>query len=220
MTRRSPNLSDPLYDYLCAVSLREPPILARLRQETGRMPTANMQSAPEQGQLLALLVETIGARLCLEIGTFTGYSALWIAQAMPPEGRLVCCDIDPATTAVARRYWREAGLADRIELRLGPAGDTLAALERECTPGSFDLAFIDADKTPQDGYYEAALRLVRAGGLILIDNVLWSGRVADPACTDASTVAIDRLNRKLRDDGRISLSLLPLGDGLTIARKR
>jgi predicted O-methyltransferase YrrM len=179
-----------------------------------------MQSSPEQGQFMGLLAELIGARLCLELGTFTGYSALWIASALPADGHLICCDVDANVTAITQRYWREAGLADRIRLRLGPARDTLAALEREHPPGSFDFVFIDADKTDQDSYYESALRLMRAGGLMLIDNVLWSGRVADPARTDPNTMAIDRLNRKLRDDLRITLSLLPIGDGLTLARKR
>jgi predicted O-methyltransferase YrrM len=220
MTRRSTTLSDPLYDYLLQVSLREPPAFARLRAETAAMPLGNMQTAPEQAQFIGFLTELIGARLCLELGTFTGYSALWIAAALPADGRLICCDINAETTALARRYWQEAGLADRIELRLGPALDILLALEREYAPESFDLVYIDADKTDQDQYYEKALRLVRQGGLILIDNVLWSGRVADPAFHNRSTRAIRQLNQKLRDDERISLSLLPIGDGLTLARKR
>jgi caffeoyl-CoA O-methyltransferase len=184
------------------------------------MPLGNMQTAPEQAQFIGFLTELIGARLCLELGTFTGYSALRIAAALPADGRLICCDINAETTALARRYWQEAGLADRIELRLGPALDILLALEREYAPESFDLVYIDADKTDQDQYYEKALRLVRQGGLILIDNVLWSGRVADPAFHNRSTRAIRQLNQKLHDDERISLSLLPIGDGLTLARKR
>lgn len=220
MTRRSPNLSDSLYDYLLEVSLREPPVFARLRAETAAMPLGGMQTAPEQGQFIGFLTELIGARLCLELGTFTGYSALWIAAALPADGRLICVDINAETTALAERYWREAGLADRIQLRLGPAREILAALEREYRPGSFDLVYIDADKTEQDQYYESALHLLRRGGLILIDNVFWSGRVADPAFHNRSTRAIRDLNRKLRDDQRISLSLLPIGDGLTLARKR
>ena len=220
MTRRSLDLTDRLYDYLLAISLREPPVMARLRAETAAMPRAGMQIAPEQGQFMGLLVELIGARLCLELGTFTGYSALAIAEALPPDGRLICCDIDAATTALAERYWAEAGLADRIQLRLGPALDTLAEIEREYPPGSFDLVFIDADKQPYDGYYETALRLLRRGGLVLLDNVLWLGRVADPARTDPDTAALKRLNQKIHGDARVSLSVLPLGDGLTIARKR
>lgn len=220
MTRRSPTLSDALYDYMLEVSLREPPDFARLREETAAMPLGNMQSSPEQAQFIAFLVELIGARLCLELGTFTGYGALWIAAALPEGGRLICSDINAETCAIAERYWREAGLAERIELRLAPASETLAALEREYAPGSFDLVYIDADKTDQDSYYEAALRLVRRNGLILIDNVFWSGRVADPAFHNPSTRAIRALNQKIRDDARVSLSLLPIGDGLTLLRKR
>src|SRR5439155_12523816 len=159
MTRRSLDLSDELYDYLLEISLREPPVMARLRAETAAMPRAGMQIAPEQGQFMGFLVELIGARLCLELGTFTGYSALAIAEALPPDGQLICCDIDAEATALAERYWAEAGLADRIQLRLGRALDTLAEIEREYPPGSFDLVFIDADKQPYDRYYEAALRL-------------------------------------------------------------
>ena len=220
MTRRSLDLTDELYDYLLAISLREPSVMARLRAETAVLPRAGMQIAPEQGQFMGLLVELIGARLCLELGTFTGYSALAIAEALPPDGRLICCDIDAEATALAERYWAEAGLADRIQLRLGPALDTLAEIEREYPPGSFDLVFIDADKQPYDRYYEAALRLLRRGGLVLLDNVLWMGRVADPARNDPDTVALRRLNQKIHGDARVSLSVLPLGDGLTIARKR
>jgi predicted O-methyltransferase YrrM len=220
MTRRSLDLTDQLYDYLLAILLREPPVMARLRAETAAMPRAGMQIAPEQGQFMGLLVELIGARLCLELGTFTGYSALAIAHALPPDGRLICCDIDAEMTALAERYWAEAGLADRIQLRLGPALDTLAEIEREYPPGSFDLVFIDADKQPYDRYYETALRLLRRGGLVLLDNVLWLGRVADPARNDPDTAALRRLNEKIHGDPRVSLSVLPLGDGLTIARKR
>ncbi|MGH7054539.1 MAG: O-methyltransferase [Stellaceae bacterium] len=220
MTRRSPTLSDALYDYMLRVSLREPPAFARLRAETAALPQGNMQSAPEQAQFIGFLAELIGARQCLELGTFTGYTALWIAAALPEDGRLICVDINAETSAIAERAWRAAGLSERIELRLGPAADILAALEREYPPGSFDLVYIDADKTDQDQYFEAALPLTRAGGLILIDNVFWSGRVADPAFHNPSTRAIRRLNQMLHDDERVSLSLLPVGDGLTLARKR
>ena len=220
MTRRSLDLTDELYGYLLEISLREPPVMTRLRAETAAMPRAGMQIAPEQGQFMGLLVELIGARLCLELGTFTGYSALAIAEALPPDGRLICCDIDAEATALAERYWAEAGLADRIQLRLGPALDILAEIEREYPPGSFDLVFIDADKQPYDRYYETALRLLRRGGLVLLDNVLWMGRVADPARNDPDTAALKRLNQKIHGDARVSLSVLPLGDGLTIARKR
>ncbi len=220
MSPRSLNLDEPLYDYLLAISLREAPVMARLRAETAAMPGAGMQVSPDEGQFLGLLVELTGARLCLEIGTFTGYSALAIAQALPPDGRLICCDNDAASSAVAERYWAEAGLAERIQLRLGAALDTLAELEREYPPGSFDVVFIDADKRSYDRYYEAALRLLRRGGLVLLDNVLWSGQVADPARNDPATAALKALNRKIHGDARVSLSVLPLGDGLTIARKR
>ena len=220
MTRRSPTLSDALYDYMLRVSLREPPAFARLRAETAALPQGNMQSAPEQAQFIGFLAELIGARRCLELCTFTGYAALWIAAALCEDGRLICVDINAETSAVAESAWRAAGLSERIELRLAPAADALAALEREYPPGSFDLVYIDADKTDQDRYYEAALRLTRRNGLILIDNVFWSGRVADPAFHNPSTRAIRSLNERLHEDGRVSLSLLPIGDGLTLARKR
>jgi predicted O-methyltransferase YrrM len=220
MTRRTLPLDDRLYDYLLSIALREPPVMARLRAETAAMPRAAMQIAPEQGQLMGLLVELIGARLCLEIGTFTGYSALAIAYALPADGRLICCDIDAATAAVAERYWEEAGLAERIQLRLGPALDTLAELEREYAPGSFDFAFIDADRGSFDRYYEAALRLLRRGGLVLLDNALAQGRAADPARNDPDIAALRALNRKIHSDPRVGLSVVPIADGLTIAHKR
>lgn len=220
MSSRSLTMTPALYDYLLANSLREPPLLRRLREETARLPMAGMQISPEQGQLMALLVRLIGARRCLEVGTFTGYSALAVALALPAEGRLICCDVNPETTAVARRYWQEAGMAPRIELRLAPALDTLDKLLEGDQAGSFDFVFIDADKTNYDSYYERALVLLRSGGLIAIDNVLWSGAVADPADQSPDTVALRRLNAKLQRDERIDLSLLPVGDGLTLARKR
>ncbi len=220
MARRSLNLTDRLYDYLLAVSLREPPVLARLREETAALPLAVMQIGPEQGQFMALLVELIGARRTLEVGTFTGYSALAVALALPTDGRVVACDVNPETAAVARRYWAEAGVADKIELHLAPASETLDRLIGEGQAGSFDFAFIDADKSNYDAYYEASLRLLRPGGLLAVDNVLWSGAVADPSQKDPDTTAIRALNEKIRDDGRVSLSLVPIGDGLTLARKR
>ena len=220
MARRSLDLTDRLYDYLLAVSLREPPVLARLREETAALPLAVMQIAPEQGQFMALLVELIGARRTLDVGTFTGYSALAVALALPADGQVVACDVNPETAAVARRYWAEAGVAGKIELHLAPAGETLERLIGEGQAGSFDFAFIDADKSNYDAYYEASLRLLRPGGLIAVDNVLWSGAVADPSQEDPDTTAIRALNEKIRDDGRVSLSLVPIGDGLTLARKR
>ncbi|MDM8350015.1 class I SAM-dependent methyltransferase [Pseudomonas sp. sp1636] len=220
MTNRTLTLDDNLYRYLLDVSLRETPLLKRLRDETAQLANANWQIAPEQGQFMALLVQLIGARRILEVGTFTGYSALCMAQAMVQEGRMICCDIPGDYNAIAERYWREAGLAERIEQRLAPALDTLAGLERAGQAGSFDLIFIDADKTNYPAYLEHALRLVRQGGLILFDNTLWSGRVLEPNPDSEDTRAIQALNRALHDDARIDLSLLPLGDGLSLCRKR
>ena len=220
MSRRTTPLDDALYDYLLEVSLREPEVLRRLRDETGMLEKAGMQISPEQGQFLAMLVKLLGARRILEIGTFTGYSALVMTLAMPEDGTLLACDIDADWTAIARRYWGEAGVADRIELRLAPAAETLPALVADGRGGSFDLAFIDADKRGLDGYYERALELVRPGGLIAVDNTLWHGRVVDPEDTEVSTEAIRAFNRKVRDDRRITLSLVPIGDGVTLARKR
>ncbi|HEY9538122.1 MAG TPA: class I SAM-dependent methyltransferase [Kiloniellaceae bacterium] len=200
--------------------MRESELQRRLREETAALPGAGMQIAPEQGQFMALLVELTGARRCLEIGTFTGYSALAVAQALPDDGRLVACDVNETTTAVARRYWREAGVAQKIDLRLAPARDTLDVLLAEGAAGSFDFVFIDADKANYDAYYEAALKLLRSGGLIAVDNVLWDGAVIDPAADDADTVAIRALNAKIATDQRVTCSMLPLGDGLTLARKR
>ncbi len=220
MSRDTHPLTDELYDYLKRVSLREPPLLRRLREETAGLERAEMQIGPEQGQFMALLVELIGAEKALEVGTFTGYSALVVALALPPDGRLVTCDRSEEWTSIARRYWEEAGVADRIDLRLAPAIRTLDRLLAEGGADSFDFAFIDADKENYDGYYERALRLVRPGGLITIDNTLWEGKVADPAVTDADTEAIRALNAKLLEDERVGLSLLPIGDGLTLARRR
>ncbi|HYM02461.1 MAG TPA: class I SAM-dependent methyltransferase [Stellaceae bacterium] len=218
--RRKLVLTDALSHYIDDVSLREPEILARLRQETAPLPLAGMQIGPDQGQLMALLARLVGARLCLEIGTFTGYSTLQVALALPPEGRIIACDIDPKTTAIAQRYWAMAGVADKIDLRLAPALQTLDHLIAEKQEGRFDFAFIDADKTNYDAYYERVLRLLRTGGLVLIDNVLWSGDVIDPAVNDPDTKALRALNAKLHRDERIDLSLLPMADGITLARKR
>ena len=220
MSARTIALTDKVYDYLLANSLREPPLLARLREETAVMPAANMQIGPEQGQFMALLVELIGARRTLEVGTFTGYSALSVALALPADGRVVACDISEEFTAVARRYWAEAGVADKIDLRLGPAVETLDALIAEGLSGAFDFMFIDADKQGYDAYYERGLALLRPGGLIAIDNVLWNGAVADPARQDKETRAIRALNRKVQADERVGISLVPIGDGLMLARKR
>ncbi|OOV96375.1 class I SAM-dependent methyltransferase [Pseudomonas sp. MF4836] len=220
MTARSLNLDDALYHYLLDVSLRETPLLRRLREETQALPMARWQVAPEQGQFLALLVRLMGARRLLEVGTFTGYSALCMAAALPDDGSLICCDIPGDYNATAIRYWQEAGLAGRIELRLAPALDTLGQLLGAGHQGSFDLIFIDADKANYPAYLESALSLLRVGGLAVFDNTLWSGRVLQVEPDSADTRAIQALNRALKDDPRVDLSLLPLGDGLTLCRKR
>ncbi len=220
MSNRTITLTDELYDYLLDVSLREHDLLRQLREETASHPHAVMQISPEQGQFMALLARLIGARRTLEIGVFTGYSSLAVALVLPPGGRIVACDINDEYTSVARRYWREAGVAHKIDLRLGPAMETLDALIEDGRQATFDMAFIDADKTEYDAYYEHALTLIRQGGLIAIDNVLWSGTVADPGDSDPEVMALRELNIKLRDDERVHLSMLPLGDGLTLAMKR
>lgn len=220
MSRQSLTLDDRLYGYLLDVSLREPELFRRLREETGRMPMARMQIAPEQGQFLALLVEILNARRVLEIGTFTGYSALWMASAVREGGTITCCDISEEWTGIAQRYWKEAGVADRIDLRLAPALETLDALITGGEREAFDLAFIDADKENYVAYYERCLSLLRPGGLVAVDNTLWSGSVADPGDQGVDTQAIRRFNLQLHEDERVTLSLLPLGDGLTLARKR
>lgn len=220
MSTKSTLITDSLYDYILGNSLREPAVLRQLREETARYSLANMQIAPEQGQFMALLVELTGAGKILEIGVFTGYSSTSLALALPADGKLTACDISKKHTDVARRYWEQAGVARKVDLRLGPALDTLDNLLAEGLAGSYDLAFIDADKANYDGYYERALRLLRRGGLILIDNVLWSGQVADPAFDDEDTRAIRALNQKIHADSRVSISLLPVADGLTLALKR
>ncbi|MCH7832997.1 MAG: class I SAM-dependent methyltransferase [Proteobacteria bacterium] len=220
MSNRTIVLNDALYEYMLSVSLREPDVLSRLREETAKMPQHNMQISPEQGQFMALLVELTGARKCLEVGTFTGYSALSVALALPEDGQIIACDISEEFTSLAKPYWLEAGVAGKIDLRLGPALETLDALIADGEGGAFDFAFIDADKVNYQGYFQRALDLTRTGGLILVDNVLWSGAVADPARNDDDTEAIRAFNLALADDPRISLSLVPIGDGLTLARKR
>ncbi len=220
MSNRTIAVDDRLYDYLCEVSLRETELLRRLRAETLAMPEAGMQISPEQGQFMALLVRLIGAERIVEVGTFTGYSALCMVQAMPPTGRLVACDVSAEWTAAARRYWAEAGIADRIDLRLAPALDTLDDLIAGGEAGRFDFGFIDADKENYQGYYERVLALLRPGGLVAVDNVLWGGRVVDPAKRDIDTEAIRAFNAALKGDPRVDISLVPIGDGLTLARKR
>lgn len=220
MTRQTLNLTPDLYDYLLAVSLREPDVLRQLREETAQHPRSQMQIAPEQGQFMRLLVELLGVKQALEIGVFTGYSALSVALALPPDGELVACDVSEEYTAIAQRYWQQAGVADKIDLRIAPALDTLAALLAEGRANTFDFAFIDADKINYEAYYERALELVRPGGLIAVDNVLWYGRVADPQTEAPSTRTIQAFNAKLHQDERVSISLVPIGDGVTLARKQ
>ncbi len=209
-----------LYNYLLSTSLREPDILRHLRQETADHPMSNMQIAPEQGQFMTLLVQLMGAKKTLEVGVFTGYSSLVVALALPADGKVVACDVSEEFTAIARRYWQQAGVANKIDLHIAPAMETLDNLLAAGEANSFDFAFIDADKSNYDGYYERSLLLVRPGGLIAIDNVLWSGRVADPQIQDNRTTKIRALNEKLHQDQRISLSLIPIADGLTLAWKR
>jgi predicted O-methyltransferase YrrM len=220
VTRRTNNLTEELYAYLLDVSLREPSVMRRLREETASLEEANMQIGPEQGQFMTLLVELMRARNALEVGTFTGYSALAVALGLPDDGCLVACDVSEEWTAIGRRYWEEAGVAHKIDLRLAPALQTLDGLLAEGRAGTFDFAFIDADKKGYDAYYERAVKLMRTGGLIVLDNTLWEGKVADPTVMDGDTEAIRILNRKLVGDERVTLSLLPVGDGLTLARKR
>jgi O-methyltransferase len=221
MSNRTLTLTAPLYEYLTSVSVREPALLRRLRQETARDTSANMQIGPEQGQFMGLLVELTGARNIIEIGTYTGYSSLCMALAMPgDDGRLICCDISEAWTAIAKRYWVEAGVDDRIHLHLAPALDTLRTLLRQGEAGRFDLIFIDADKENYLNYYESALELLRPGGLIMVDNTLWNGAVIDEHDQSEATQAIRRFNQVLYDDDRVSLSMVPIGDGLTLALKK
>jgi predicted O-methyltransferase YrrM len=213
-------MTDTLYEYSLAVGLREPELFRALREETSHFSNAGMQIAPEQGPLLALLVQMLGAKNCIEIGTFTGYSSLWVASVLPADGKLICCDVSEEYTAVARKYWALTGLAAKIDLRLGPATDTLNALLAGGWAGRMDYAFIDADKSSYDAYYEACLKLLRPGGLIAIDNTLWDGKVADPQVNDPDTVAIRQLNQKIHGDARVYLSFLPFADGLTLALRR
>jgi predicted O-methyltransferase YrrM len=220
MSPQTLNLSPDLYHYLQRHSLREPDLLQQLRRETQVMPAAQMQISPEQGQFLAFLVQLMGAHRTLEIGVFTGYSSLAVALALPPDGRMVACDINPDTTQTARRYWEKAGVAHKIDLRLAPAKDTLATLLAQGEANHYDFAFIDADKENYWLYYEQCLQLVRPGGLIVVDNVLWGGKVVDAAIQDTSTQAIRQFNQKIYQDERITLVMLPLADGVTLAWKR
>jgi caffeoyl-CoA O-methyltransferase len=219
MSSRTLQLDDTLIRYIHAHSLREHPAQAALREATLRLPNHEMQISPEQGQFMGLLVRLMGARRCIEIGVYTGYSALAVALALPDDGRVLACDISDEYARVAQPFWAQAGVAHKIDLRLQPALATLDAELAAGAQGRYDFAFIDADKTGYDAYYERCLLLLRAGGLIAIDNTLWSGSVAR-AATSADTAALQALNDKLHHDARIDLSLLPVSDGLTLARKR
>lgn len=218
---RTIQLTDRLYNYILSVSLREPEVLQRLRQETAQLPMAMMQIAPDQGQFIALLVKLINAKRTLELGVFTGYSALWVALALPEDGQVVACDHNSEWTAIAQRYWQEAGVAHKIDLRLAPALETLETLMQSGQAGTFDFAFIDADKRNYPHYYEHCLTLLKPGGLIAIDNVLRKGSVLNERfLQDKATQTIDELNQQLTQDERVDLSLVTIGDGLTLLRKR
>jgi predicted O-methyltransferase YrrM len=221
MSNQSIGLSDDLYNYLLANSVREPEILAQLRSATAKHPLANMQISPEQGQLMGLLVQLIGAKKCLEIGVFTGYSTLVVALNLPADGKIIACDVSDEFTAIGIKYWQQAGVNEKIDLHIAPALETLDRLLANGEAGTVDFAFIDADKNNYAAYYDRCLQLVRQGGLILVDNVLWYGRVADPTMNeDKRTQAIKQLNQQIYHDDRVQISLIPIGDGLTIARKK
>ncbi|WP_020408595.1 O-methyltransferase [Hahella ganghwensis] len=220
MSGKTLNMTSALLNYLVDTSSREDKLLHALRIETAEDEYANMQIAPEQGQFLNLLVKLIGARKAIEVGTFTGYSSICIANALPSDGRLICCDVSDEWTSIARRYWCLAGLSERIDLKLAPALETLQGLLDQGQARTFDFAFIDADKENYDGYYEACLRLLRPGGLIAVDNVLWGGKVADPTVQDVDTRAIRALNKKMQSDKRIDYAMVPIADGVSLAVKR
>jgi O-methyltransferase len=220
MSNRTTPLTETLHTYLLEHSLREPAVLRKLREETAALPEANMQIAPEQGQFMQMLARLTGARRCLEVGTFTGYSSLALAMVLPDDGEIVTCDLSEEWTDIGRRYWQEAGVEDRIHLKLGPAAETLQSLIDDGGTGRFDFAFIDADKSGYAGYYELCLQLLHPGGLIAVDNTLWDGKVADPSVRDKDTVAIREFNAMLHADERVDLSMVPIGDGVSLVRKR
>ena len=220
MSNSSIGLTPDLHAYLVRHGVREPEILRRLRDETASLPQHNMQIAPEQGAFMAMLVGLSGATRAIELGTFTGYSSLAVLLAMPADGTIVCCDISDEWTSIARRYWGEAGVADRVDLRLAPALETLDALLAGGAAGTFQFAFVDANKADYPDYHERVLQLLGSGGLAVYDNVLWSGGVLDESKTDADTMGVRRLNERLATDERVTVSMIPVGDGLTLARKR
>jgi predicted O-methyltransferase YrrM len=207
------------YQYVVNTSVRDTDVARRLREETQALPQAQMQIGPDQGQFMQLIVQLMNAKKTLEVGVFTGYSSLWVAQGLPDDGKIVACDVSEEYTSIARRYWKEAGVEHKIDLRLAPALETLDQLIEGGEAGTFDFAFIDADKANYESYYEQSLQLLRQGGLIGIDNTIWSGRVADASVNDEDTVAIRKLNEKLHHDERVTLSMLTVGDGLTLALK-
>jgi predicted O-methyltransferase YrrM len=213
-------LSGEIWDYIRGMSLREPDILRRLREETAPLPLARMQISPEQGQFMGLLMRLMEARMTIEVGVFTGYSSISVAMALPDDGKIIACDVSEEWTSIARRYWREAGVESKIDLRLRPALETLDALLAEGRAGAFDFAYIDADKSNYSNYYERCMKLVRPGGLIAIDNVLWHGDVINPAKQDEDTVEIRAFNERVSQDDRVWVSMLPISDGLTLAMKK
>jgi len=219
MANKTINLNTQLYDYVLDVGLREPAVLQHLREATEKEDMSVMRSAPEQGQFMAMLLKLMGAKRVLEVGTYTGYGTLWMALSLPHDGKIVTCDVSERWTSVARRFWEEAGVLDKVHLKLRPALETLDTMLAAGEQDSFDLVFIDADKVNYDGYYEACLELIRPGGLICVDNTLWGGSVIDLAKHDADTEAIRVFNVKLKEDDRIELSMLPIADGLTLALK-
>jgi predicted O-methyltransferase YrrM len=221
MSNKTIGIPDQLYEYLLEVGVREPEVLRRLRDETAALPQHDMQIAPEQGAFMAMLVRLMGASRCIEVGTFTGYSSTAVALALPPDGTVLCCDVSTDWTDVARRYWAEAGVDDKIELRIGPAVQTLDSLVAEGRQASYDFAFVDADKAGYGSYYERLLQLVRPGGVIAFDNVFYDGEVLDPEpADDADLAMIQQLNRSLATDDRVDISMVPIADGLTLVRIR
>jgi predicted O-methyltransferase YrrM len=219
MATRNAFLPTEIQRYIDAVMVREDPIMRELHEETAKLPQAGMQTGADQVQFLQMLVRLIGARRCIEVGVFTGYSSLGVAMVLPRDGRVVCCDVSEEYTAVARRYWNKAGVADKIDLYLAPATQTLDELIRSGEAGRYDFAYIDADKTGYDAYYERCFKLVRENGIIAIDNVLWSGEVTNESTNDPDTLALRALNEKIGSDERVNATLLPMGDGLMIVRK-
>ena len=220
MSSKPTPLTEPLYEYVLANTLRETEVQRELREKTAAMPHGGMQISPDQGQLMALLARLVQARRAIEVGVFTGYSSLSVALVLPPDGKLIACDVSAEWTAVAREYWNKAGVEKKIELKLAPATETLDARLAAGGAGSFDFAFIDADKGNYLAYYERCLKLLRQGGLIAVDNTLWSGDVANPGNQKPDTVSLRAFNDALHRDERVDLALLPIGDGLTLARKR